>query len=162
MSRGGVPVIRNMKLVVAVAAVAVLAIGAASVATSSPEGTAAIKARHEAMESVGDAMGPLAAIAKGEAPFDAAVVEKNGGAIAEGMKKAAALFPEGSDKGDAETWAKKEIWTNFADFELKMQTARAQAEALQAVTEETAFRPALGKLGSSCKSCHQDYRRPKQ
>ena len=36
------------------------------------------------------------------------------------------------------------------------------AEALKAVTEEAAFRPALGKLGNSCKSCHQDYRRPKQ
>jgi len=155
MSRGGRPVIRNMKLVVAVAAVAVLAFGAASVATSSPEGTAA-------MESVGNAIGPLAAIAKGEAPFDAAVVEKNAGTIAEGLKESGALFPEGSDKGDAETWAKEEIWTDFADFELKMQTARAQAEALQAVTEEAAFRPALGKLGNSCKSCHQTYRRPKQ
>ena len=154
--------IKNMKLVVAAAAVAVLAIGAASVATSSPEGTAAIKDRQEAMESVGDAMGPLAAIAKGEAPFDAAVVEKNAGTIAESLKKSAALFPEGSDKGDAETWAKEEIWKNVADFELKMQSARTQAEALQAVTEEAAFRPALGKLGSSCKSCHQDYRRPKQ
>jgi cytochrome c556 len=155
-------VIRNMKVVVAAAAVAVLAIGVASVATSSPEGTAAIKARHEAMEAVGDAMGPLGAIAKGEAPFDAAVVEKNAGIITENLKKAATLFPDGSDKGDVETWAKAEVWSSSADFELKMQTARAQAEALQAVTEEAAFRPALGKLGSSCKSCHQDYRRPKQ
>lgn len=155
--------IRNMKFILAAAAVAVLAIGAASLATSSPEGTAAIEARHEAMEGVGDAMmGPLAAIAKGEAPFDAAVVEKNAGIIAENLKKAATLFPEGSDKGDVETWAKAEIWSNSADFELKMQTARSQAEALQGVTEEAAFRPALGKLGSSCKSCHQDYRRPKQ
>ena len=154
--------IRNMKVVLAAAAVAALAVGAASVATSSPEGTAAIKARHEAMEAVGDAMGPLGAIAKGEAPFDAAVVEKNAGTIAENLKKAATLFPEGSDSGDVETWAKAEIWSNSADFELKMQTARSQAEALQAVTEEAAFRPALGKLGSSCKSCHQDYRRPKQ
>jgi cytochrome c556 len=154
-------VTRNTKLVVAAVAVAALAIGTASVATSSPEGTKAIEARVEAMEHVGGAMGPLAAIAKKEAPFDAAVVAKNAGVIAEELKKAATLFPEGSDKGDAETWAKAEIWANFADFELKMQTARAQAEALQAVTEEAAFRPALGKLGNSCKSCHQTYRRPK-
>jgi cytochrome c556 len=151
-----------LKLVVAAAAVAVLAVGAATVATSGPEGTAAIKARQEAMEAIGDAMGPLAAIAKGEASFDAAVVKENAGTIAENLKKAGALFPAGSDKGDVETWAKEEIWTNVADFELKMQTARAQAEALQAVTAEADYRPALGKLGSSCKSCHQDYRRPKQ
>ena len=154
--------IRNMKLVVAAAAVATLAVGAASVATSSPEGTEAIKERHETMEGVGEAMGSLGAIAKNEVPFDAAVVEKNAGTIAEGLKKAAALFPEGSAEGDAETWAKAEIWTDFADFELQMETARAHAEALQSVTEEAAFRPALGKLGNSCKSCHQTYRRPKQ
>jgi cytochrome c556 len=152
---------RKTKFAVAAVAVGTLAAGAASVATSSPEGTAAIKARHEAMETIGDAMGPLGAIAKGESPFDAAVVEKNAGTIAENLKKAATLFPEGSDEGDVETWAKAEIWSNSADFELKMQTARTQAEALQAVTEEAAFRPALGKLGNSCKSCHQDYRRPK-
>jgi cytochrome c556 len=154
-------VIRNMKVVVATAAVAALAVGAASVATSSPEGTKAIEARQEAMESVGDAMGSLAAIAKGEAPFDAAVVDKSAGAIAEGLKTSSTLFPEGSDEGDAETWAKAEIWTDFTDFELQIQKARAHAEALQAVTEDTAFRPALGKLGNSCKSCHQTYRRPK-
>jgi cytochrome c556 len=154
-------VIRNMKLVMAVAGVAALAVSAASVASSSPEGTTAIKARHEAMESIGDAMGPLGAIAKGDAPFDAAVVKENAGTIAENLKKAATLFPEGSDTGEAETWAKAEIWSNHADFELKMQTAQTQAEALAGVTEEAAYRPALGKLGTSCKSCHQDYRRPK-
>ena len=152
--------IKNTKL--AVVAVAALAIGAASVATSGPEGTAAIKARQEAMEAVGGSIGALAAIAKGEAPFDAAVVEKNAGTIAENLKKSAALFPEGSETGETETWAKAEIWANFADFEKKLKESHAAAEALKAVTEEAAFRPALGKLGNSCKSCHQDYRRPKQ
>jgi cytochrome c556 len=153
---------RKTKLAAAAVAVVVLAMGVASVATSSPEGTAAIKARVESMKAIGDAMGPLAAIAKGEASFDAAVVKKNAGTIAENLKKAGMQFPEGSHEGDVETWAKKEIWDNYADFELKMQTSRAQAEALQGVTEEAAYRPALGKLGNSCKSCHQDYRRPKQ
>jgi cytochrome c556 len=151
-----------MKLAVAVATVSGLAIGAASVAVSSPEGTAAITARHDAMEAIGDAMGSLAAIAKGEAPFDAAVVDKSAGTIAENLQKAATLFPEGSEKGDVETWAKAEIWSNYPDFELMMETARVDAEALQSVTEEAAFRPALGKLGSSCKNCHEMYRRPKQ
>ena len=152
---------RITKWVVATLAVVALAAGMAAVATSSPEGTKAIEARQESMEGIGDAMGPLAAIAKGEAPFDAAVVERNAGTIAEELKKSGALFPEGSDEGDAETWAKPGIWKDFADFELKMQTARAHAEALQSVTDEASFRPALGKLGSSCRGCHQTYRRPK-
>lgn len=151
----------KIKLVVAAAAVSALAIGAASVATSSPEGTKAIEARHEAMEHIGNAMGSLAAIAKKEAPFDAAVVAKNAGAIAENLEKAASFFPEGSEKGEAETWAKPEIWANYSDFEMKLEAAQVEAQALKAVTKEAAFGPALGKLGNSCKSCHQDYRRPK-
>jgi cytochrome c556 len=152
---------RNTKLVMAAAAVSALAVGSATVAMSSPEGTKAIEARHEAMEHIGDAMGSLAAIAKKEAPFDAAVVSKNAGAIAENLEKASSLFPEGSEKGDVETWAKPEIWANYSDFEMKMETAKVDARALADVTEEAAFGPALGKLGNSCKSCHQDYRRPK-
>jgi cytochrome c556 len=120
-----------------------------------------IKDRHQAMEDVGDAMKKLGAIAKKEAPFDAGVVEKNAGIIAEALKKAADLFPEGSDKGDVETWAKPEIWSDRADFEEKLETAEAEAVALQSVTLETAFGPALGKLGNACKACHKMYRRPK-
>jgi cytochrome c556 len=120
-----------------------------------------IKDRHQAMEDVGDAMKKLGAIAKKEAPFDAGVVEKNAGIIAEALKKAADLFPEGSDKGDVETWAKPEIWSDRADFEKKLEAAEAEAVALQSVTLETAFGPALGKLGNACKACHKMYRRPK-
>jgi cytochrome c556 len=159
MKPGGELVITQSKLVVAGIAVAALAVGTASVAVSSPEGTAAIKARQEAMEAVKDGMGALAAIAKGEAPFDAAVVEKNAGLIAENLKEASGHFPEGSAEGDVETRALPGIWSDGSDFQEKMDAAHAQAEALQSVTDEAAFRPALGQLGNSCKDCHQTYRR---
>jgi len=151
-------VTRNAKHALATALIAALAVAGASVATSSMD---VIKDRHEAMEDVGDAMKKLGAIAKKEAPFDAGVVEKNAGIIAEALKKAADLFPEGSDKGDVETWAKPEIWSDYADFEEKLGTAEAEAVALQSVALETAFGPALGKLGNACKACHKSYRRPK-
>ena len=66
---------RKTKLVVAATAVAALAVGTATVALSCPEGDAAIKARQESMDGIKDAMGALAAMAKGEAPFDPASVE---------------------------------------------------------------------------------------
>ena len=78
------------------------------------------------------------------------------------LKKAAALFPKGSDKGDVETWAMPDIWSDLADFEEKFRAAEAEAIALQSVNVESAFLPALGKLGNSCKACHQSYRRPKE
>lgn len=116
--------------------------------------------RHQEMEGVGDAMKPLVAIAKKEAPFDAAVVNKNATAIADHLKKAATLFPAGS--GGGESLAKPEIWTDTPGFEKAMKDAQAAAAALQQVKEEAAFRPALGGLGGACKACHDKYRIPKE
>jgi cytochrome c556 len=150
---------RQTKQALAVGFAAALLLGAVGVATSS---TDVIKDRQEAMSGVGKAMGSLAAIAKGEAPFDAAVVAKNAGAIEGHLKDAGSLFPEGSGEGDVETWAKPEIWANYPDFTQKLEKSEASAAALKAVTEESAFRAALGQLGNSCKACHSDYRRPKR
>jgi len=151
-----------MRAVLAFSATATLALGVASWAISSPTGTEAIKARQETMEGIGDAMGGLAAIAKGEAPFDAAVVSKHAGTIAGHLGEAATLFPEGSDTGDVETWAKADIWSDRDMFEETLDGAQKAATALQSVNEEAAFRPALGKLGQQCKACHEMFRRPKQ
>jgi cytochrome c556 len=147
-----------MKQGLAVALVAAMALGVVGVAASS---TDTIKDRQHAMENVRDAFMTLAAIAKGETPFDAAVVKENAATVEDHLRKASTLFPEGSGQGDVETWAKAEIWSDHADFVVKFKEAQAAAEALKSVSEETAFRPAFGKLGNSCKSCHQTYRRPK-
>lgn len=114
--------------------------------------------RHMAMEEVNDAMKALGAIAKQQAPFDAAVVKKNATTITEKLKEASTLFPPGSHGG--ESLAKPEIWTDAAAFEKGMKEAQAAAIALQGVSDEAAFRPALGRLGAGCKSCHDKYRLP--
>jgi cytochrome c556 len=147
--------------VLALSVTAAIALGVAAWAIPSPTGTDAIKARQKEMEGVGDAMKGLAAIAKGEAPFDAAVVSKNAEAIAGHFEAVASFFPEGSDTGDVETWAKAEIWSDRENFDFTLKSAQKAATALASVTEESAYRPALGKLGENCKSCHEMYRRPK-
>jgi cytochrome c556 len=139
-------------LVVAVTSAA--AFGAAST-------TETIKARQHAMETINDSVKALAAMAKKEAPFDAAVVKKSAETIAENFKKAAGLFPPGSDKGDVETRAKPEIWSDPEMFQETMKSVQAAAVELQSVSEEAALRPALAKLGSNCKDCHDMYRVPK-
>ena len=150
---------RRTKHALAAALVAALAVGTASMADPS---TDAIGARQKAMKDVGAAMQNLAAIAKKEAPFDPGIVQTNAGTIAAALKRVADLFPEGSDKGDVETWAQPEIWSDAADFEKKRETAEAAAVALQWVTVESAFPPALGELGNACKACHQTCRRPRE
>jgi len=116
--------------------------------------------RHMTMEGIGDAMKPLAAIAKKEAPFDGAVVKANATTIADNLKKAATLFPAGS--GGGESRAKPEIWTDTAGFDKALKDAHAAAVALQAVKDEAAYGAAFRALGSSCKSCHDKYRLPAQ
>lgn len=140
---------------------AALAIGAVSTAASGPTGSEAIKARQKAMEEVNGAFKPLVAIARKEAPFDAEAVRRNAGTIADQLKAAAGLFPAGSEKGDLQTWAKPEVFTDAAGFEAALKASLAAAGALQAVEKEEAFGPALKELGGSCKGCHEKYRLPK-
>lgn len=121
-----------------------------------------IEDRQKAMEDVGDAMKVLAAIAKKERPFAAAEVKQAGETIADRFGKAKALFPEGSEKGDKETWAKPEIWSDRAGFDAALAKGQEAATAMAAVTEESQFMPALQALGGSCKDCHDKFRRPKE
>jgi cytochrome c556 len=137
--------------------VVAVVVGGAAVAVIAAD---AFHERHMAMEAVGDAMKPLGAMAKKQAPFDAAVVKASATTIADNLKKAQGLFPAGS--GGGESRAKPEIWTDAAGFEKGMKDGHAAAVALQSVSDEAAFGPALGALGGSCKSGHDKYRLPKQ
>jgi cytochrome c556 len=143
------------KPAVASLAVAGLVLGASLAVVAAD----AFQDRHMTMEMVGDAMKPLGAIAKKQAPFDAAAVKASATTIAENLEKAATLFPAGS--GGGESKAKPEIWTDAAGFEKAMKDAHAAAVALQSVKDEAAFGPALGAVGASCKGCHDKYRMPK-
>ncbi len=140
----------------------VAAIAMISIVMAGATGTEAIKERHELMEGTKDSMMDLVSIAKKQTPFDADVVQASGKAIADHLKKAAQLFPEGSEKGDAETWAKAEIWSDRDNFDMAMKNSIDAAGAMQSIESEAGFMPALGALGNSCKNCHDKYRRPKE
>jgi cytochrome c556 len=139
-------------------ALAALAVGGVTMADDDP-----VMARHMAMEQVGDAMKPLGGMARGQVPFDAAVVKKQATTIAENLDKAHGLFPAGSETSTAhKSRAKAEIWAAGSDFPKLMKDAHQAALALAKVTDQAAFGPALKTLGASCKSCHDKYRLPEQ
>lgn len=123
--------------------------------------TEAIKQRQKEMEGVRDGMMALGAIVKKEKPFDAEVVRASAASVADHLQQAAVLFPDGSDEGEVQTWAKAEIWTDRANFDELLESTRQAAVDLESVTQFEALPPALGKLGSGCKSCHDLYRQPK-
>ena len=124
-------------------------------------GTEAITERQEEMKGVYTEMKTFAAIAKKEQPVDAQADQARASRKADHLAKAAELFPDGSLEGDVETWSKPEIWSDRERFDELMASTQQAAVEMQSVADAGAFMPALGKLGSGCKSCHEMYRLPK-
>ena len=123
----------------------------------------AVSDRIAAMKQVGDSMKAIAAMAKGEAAFDAAVVKTNADKMASQFETAKGLFPPGSETGEKPSRSKAEIWTDKDGFLKLLDDSIVAANAVAAVSEESALRPALGALGNnSCKACHEKFRKPKE
>ena len=139
-----------------VPALAVIAALGTTVALAGP-----IEDRQAGMKQVGKAMGAFAAIAKGEAAYDAAVVKTNADSMLEGWKKAFANFTPGSENGPPETYAKPEIWSDPEGVKAAEDAAFKALDALTATTDEAGFKTALAGVGEACKNCHTKYRRPK-
>jgi cytochrome c556 len=140
-----------------VPAVAIIVALGTSLAFAGP-----IEDRQAAMKQNGKAVGALAAILKGEAPYDAAVVKTNAEIIHQDFVKAFASFPAGSEKGPPETYAKAEIWSDPEGFKAAQDAALKAVEALAATTDEAGFKTAMAGVGDSCKGCHTKFRRPKE
>ena len=121
-----------------------------------------VKARNDAMEDAGKAFKAMAAIAKKQAPFDAAVVKKNADVVAARLNACQALFPPGSEKGSMKSLAKPECFSDAAGLAAGLKASAAAAEALSKVADEAAFLPAFKAAGDSCKNCHDKYRVPKK
>jgi cytochrome c556 len=104
--------------------------------------------------------GQMAAMVKGEVPFDRAAFQ----GYATDLASAAALnllpgFPEESATEDSD--ARDEIWLNWPDFESKLQTLRTESAKLAKVAEdgdEAAIKAQLDATRRTCKSCHDDYK----
>jgi cytochrome c556 len=105
-------------------------------------------------------MGPLAAMAKGEASWDGAQFARRAARLSWLSYQVEEGFPKGSDTG-AVTDAKPEIWANFDDFRAKLKDFQREAAALRDVAatgDEAASKAQLGKVGGTCKACHDEYK----
>jgi len=104
--------------------------------------------------------GPMGAMVKGEAPWDA----EKFAAYAKDLAAISSLnvergFAAGSDKG--KTRAKPEIWENMDDFSDKLNNFREAAAELNTAAasgDANAMKAAFGATGKTCKACHDDYK----
>lgn len=120
----------------------------------------AIKYRKASLTVLATHFGRLGAMANGRVPYDAKAAADNAEAIATVAKLPWAAFVDGTDKG--ETRAKPEIWKESAKF--KEAADKSQAELAKVVTAARsgnldALKAAMGPAGSSCKACHDSFRK---
>ena len=152
-----------LRLLTTVAAASLVLAGAA-VAQDAPF-SAQIKARQGIMFYRALQLGTLGAMAKGEAPYDAAAAQ----AAADNLLTAVAidtsmLWPKGSDHdANPESIALPAIWAEGSDIADKGKAMVAAARALQAAagTGLEPMKAAMGPVGEACGACHKPFRLPK-
>lgn len=120
----------------------------------------AIKYRKASFTVMAAHFGRVGAMASGKAPFDAKAAADNADIAAAMAKLPWTAFPEGSDKGD--TRSKPEIWKDSAKYKEaadKMQTEMAKLAAAAKVGNVDALKSAFGPAASTCKGCHDNFRK---
>lgn len=144
-----------MKFKLIAAAAAVLCLGFTAVTAQETP----IAKRQALMKGIGGATGALAAIAKGEKPYDQAVVRTALTTMSTNIKAFPDQFPAGSETGD-KTKAAPAIWEKNAEFHADARKLGSDAETLLASlpADQAAVGKALQTLGGSCNTCHQNFR----
>jgi cytochrome c556 len=113
------------------------------------------------MKSNGKNAGALAAMVKGEKPYDQATVDAALTQLIDTAKKLPTMFPESvkglKAEGDYSTSSK--IWEDKAGFEAHIATfAKAVTEAKASVKDLDSLKVSLPVIGKSCGGCHETYR----
>ncbi|TKB04043.1 cytochrome c [Alteromonas portus] len=155
----------NKAIIIATTVGAILSTSATAEVTeasSEKHAKAATQYRQAVFQLVRSNMGPLGGMAKGALPFDESVMQTNAVRLEQLADMMGDYLAVDTRKFDVETGAKDEIWENFSDVEKKVMALKTAAQGLQAAVEagdESAYRGAIGKIGASCKSCHDDYKK---
>ncbi len=115
--------------------------------------------RHSVFNVIGWNFGPMAAMVKGEVPYDAEEFSRRADRVAAMSQMALEGFPEGSDRPDDE--AKPAIWREWSDFEKKMENFTAAASRLAQTSTSGDWgqvRKTFIGVADTCKACHDKYR----
>lgn len=147
-----------MKRLQALAVLAALSVSALAFAQAKPEQQ--IEYRKAAMTVTARSMGPLSAMAKGDAPFNKEVAVRHAEVIAtlSDLPLLAGAYGPGTDKG-ASHKSDPKVWSEPEKFKAAYDKFTVAAKALPvAAGDLKTLQVALGELGKTCKGCHDDYR----
>lgn len=119
----------------------------------------AIKERQGKFDSIKDNMKAIGAAVKAGAK-DKKTIEKNAKEMAEHFIALKSLFPRGSQKGLTDANAK--IWKDAKGFQRGLDYSANVANELAIAAKTNKNIPeAFKKVGDTCKSCHKEYRKPR-
>ena len=120
----------------------------------------AVKYRKNALFVMQQHWARVGAMATGKVPFDAKQAQDNMEVVSTLAKLPWAAFVEGTDKG--ETRAKPEIWKEAAKFKESADKFQAEVAKVNAAAKTGSLdnlKAAFGAAGSSCKACHDSFRK---
>ena len=121
----------------------------------------AIQYRQSVMFLIGQHFGRMAAVVKGQSPYDKAAFEQNA-AIVDTLAALPweAFMAPGTDKGktDLKSSAFKEK-DKFMQDAKKMEAETAKLAKMAQTGNLDAIKTQFGETGKSCKSCHDDFRK---
>lgn len=140
---------------------ATLAAGAVAIAYAQEiKPDRAIKYRQGALTTMNWHFGMLAAMAKGERPYNKDEAIKRATAVAEVSTLPWEGFIAGSDQG-APTRARPEVWkepAKFKELQQKLMVETAKLETVAKSGDEAAFKAQIAATGKACSNCHDDFR----
>jgi cytochrome c556 len=155
-----------MKKIITLAALITLSIGSsialANTVNSDKQAQTAVQFRQAILQLVRSNMGPMGAMAKGDIPYNADVMELNSLRIEQLGLMMEDYFVADTRAFDVDTGALDAIWDNQADFNQKAQdmvNATINVREVASARTEDDYRKAIGALGATCKACHDDYKK---
>ena len=120
-----------------------------------------VKQAQTMMKGNGKNAGALAAMVKGEKPYDQATVDAALAQFEDTAKKFPTLFPD-SIKGlkpEGDYSASPKIWEDKAGFDEHIASfAKAVADAKGKITDLDTLKATLPVIGKQCGGCHETYR----
>lgn len=120
----------------------------------------AIKYRQSVYKVILWNFGPIAGMAQGKIPYDAADFARRAERVATMAPMLLEGYPDGSATG-VKTRARPEIWEHKDEFTQLMKDMEGKAAALATVARDGNFdtsKAAFLELGAACKACHEKYR----
>ena len=120
-----------------------------------------LKQTQAVMKDNGKNAGALAAMVKGEKPYDQATVNAALVQFEDTVKKFPTLFPDSIKgmKADGDYSASAKVWEDKAGFNEHITSfAKAVADAKGKITDLETLKAVLPTIGKQCGGCHEVFR----